>query len=98
MNKAKEIAIAQSSDFYDANIRENVSNEIKQLRNQALAIANKRVGNKYLFGGFKTLSKPFTDAGEYKGDLGKVTVEVSKDFFVPINLNGYEVFYSNDDS
>lgn len=98
MNKAKEIAIAQSSDFYDANIRENVSNEIKQLRNQALAIANKRVGNKYLFGGFKTLSKPFTDAGEYKGDLGKITVEVSKDFFVPINLNGYEVFYSNDDS
>jgi flagellar hook-associated protein 3 FlgL len=98
MNKAKEIAIAQSSDFYDANIRENVSNEIKQLRNQALAIANKRVGNRYLFGGFKTLSKPFNEQGEYQGDLGKITVEVSKDFFVPINLNGYEVFYSSDDN
>lgn len=98
MNKAKEIAIAQSSDFYDANIRENVSNEIKQLRNQALAIANKRVGNKYLFGGFKTLSKPFTTEGDYQGDLGKITVEVSKDFFVPINLTGYEVFYSSDDT
>lgn len=98
MNKAKEIAIAQSSDFYDANIRENVSNEVKQLRNQALAIANKRVGNKYLFGGYKTLSKPFSTEGEYQGDLGKITVEISKDFFVPINLTGYEVFYSTDDS
>ena len=98
MNKAKEIAIAQSSDFYDANIRENVSNEIKQLRNQALAIANKRVGNKYLFGGYKTLSKPFAETGEYQGDLGKITVEISKDFFVPINLTGYEVFYSSDDT
>lgn len=95
MTKAKEIGIAQSSDFYDANIRANVANEVKQLRNQALAIANKRVGNKYLFGGFKTLSKPFNDQGKYEGDLGKITVEISKDFFVPINLNGYEVFYSD---
>lgn len=98
MNKAKEIAIAQSSDFYDANIRENVSNEVKQLKNQALSIANKRVGNRYLFGGFKTLSKPFDENGKYQGDLGSITVEISKDFFVPINLNGYEVFYSSDDS
>lgn len=95
MNKAKEIAIAQSSDFYDANIRKNVANEIRQLRNQALAIANKRVGNKYLFGGYKTLSKPFDNQGVYQGDLGKITVEIAKDFFVPINLNGYEVFYAD---
>lgn len=98
MNEAKEIAIAQSSDFYDANIRENVSNEVKQLKNQALAISNKRVGNRYLFGGYKTLTKPFNTDGKYEGDLGKITVEISKDFFVPINLNGYEVFYSSDDS
>jgi len=98
LNKAKEIAIAQSSDFYDANIRKNISNEVKQLRNQALSIANKRIGNKYLFGGYKTLTKPFTDQGEYKGDTGKVTLEISKDFFVPINLNGQEVFFTDDDS
>lgn len=98
MTKAKEIAIAQSSDFYDANIRDNVSNEIKQLKNQALAVANRRIGNRYLFGGFKTLSKPFNEEGEYEGDLGKITVEIGKDFFIPINLTGYEVFYSSDDS
>lgn len=98
MNKAKEIAIAQASDFYDGNIRENVANEIRQLRNQAMAIANKRVGNRYLFGGYKTLSKPFSADGDYQGDRGKITVEISKDFFVPINLNGFEVFYSSDDS
>ncbi len=98
LNKAKEIAIAQSSDFYDANIRGNVSNEIKQLRNQALSIANRRVGNKYLFGGYKTLTKPFTKEGNFQGDTGKITLEISKDFFVPINLNGQEVFYADDDS
>lgn len=95
MNKAKEIAIAQSSDFYDGNIRMNVANEIRQLRNQALAVANKRIGNKYLFGGYKTLSKPFDNQGSYQGDQGKMTVEISKDFFVPINLHGFEVFYAD---
>ena len=98
LNKAKEIAIAQSSDFYDANIRANVSNEVKQLRNEALSIANKRIGNKYLFGGYKTLTKPFTNEGEFRGDTGKITLEISKDFFVPINLNGQEVFFTSDDS
>jgi flagellar hook-associated protein 3 FlgL len=98
MVKAKEIAIAQSSDFYDGNIRENVSNEIKQLKNQALSVANRRVGNRYLFGGYKTLSKPFDENGNYQGDQGKITVEISKDFFIPINLTGYEVFYSSEDS
>ncbi len=98
LNKAKEIAIAQSSDFYDQDIRKNVANEVRQLRFQALAIANKRVGNKYLFGGFKTLNKPFSPEGVYQGDKGKITLEVSKDFFVPMNLNGYEVFYSSNDS
>ncbi|MBC99600.1 MAG: flagellar hook-associated protein 3 [Halobacteriovoraceae bacterium] len=98
LNKAKEIAIAQSSDFYDADIRKNVANEVRQLRFQALAIANKRIGNKYLFGGFKTLSKPFDESGAYQGDKGKITLEVSKDFFVPINLTGHEVFYSSEDT
>lgn len=96
LNQAKDIAITQSSDFYDAKIRKNISNEIKQLYNQALAIGNKRVGSRYIFGGYKTLSKPFNAEGEYQGDKGKITVEVSKDFFIPINLNGHEVFYSDD--
>lgn len=92
LNKAKEIAIAQSSDFFDENIRKNVSNEIIQLRNQALAIANKRVGSRYIFGGHSTLNAPFTTDGQYRGDNGQITLEVSKDFFVPINVAGSDVF------
>ncbi len=93
--KAKEIAIAQSSDLYNPDVRRAVANEVHQLRNQAISVANKRVGQRYIFGGFSTLSTPFNERGEYKGDTGKITVEVSKDFFVPINLNGEEVFFSN---
>lgn len=97
LNKAKEMAIAQASDFYDGNIRKNVSMEAIQLYNQALALSNKRVGNRYIFAGHKSLTTPFSKEGDYMGDKGHIFLEVSKDFFVPINLNGHEVFYSTAD-
>jgi flagellar hook-associated protein 3 FlgL len=95
---AKQLAIAQSSDLYNPDVRRNVAREIIQLRNQALAIANRRVGNRYLFSGYATLTRPFDENGTYKGDTGKISLEVSKDFFVPTNLHGIEVFYSDNTS
>lgn len=96
--KAKEIAIAQSSNLFNPDIRKNIMHEITQIRKQAIAISNKRIGNKYIFGGFKTLKPPFNSDGEYSGDNGHTSVEISKDFFVPINLNGNEVFFIDDTS
>ena len=96
--KAKEIAIAQSSDFFNADVRKNVANEVQQLYNQTLAIANKKVGLKHIFAGTNTLTVPFNAEGTYAGDKGHITLEVSRNFFVPINLTGEEVFYSSEES
>jgi flagellar hook-associated protein 3 FlgL len=98
VTKAKEIAIAQSSDFFNGDVRKNVANEVQQLYNQTLAIANKKVGLKHLFSGYNTLTVPFDGDGNYRGDKGHISLEVSRDFFVPTNLNGEEVFYSSDDA
>lgn len=98
MNKAKELAIQQASDFYDPEIRGGVATEVKQLRNHAMAIANKRVGQKYIFAGYNTLQQPFNQDGSYNGDKGHITLEISKDFFVPINMHGEEIFYVKDDT
>lgn len=92
MSKVKELAVAQSSDFYNGDIRKNVSNEVIQLKNQLLALANKRIGNRYIFGGTKTLNPPFDHDCSYRGNDGKIRIEVAKDFFVPINLDGAEIF------
>jgi flagellar hook-associated protein 3 FlgL len=96
MSKAKEIAIQQASDFYGGQIRENVSHEIIQLRNQALALANKRIGNRHIFAGYNSLKTPFDKNGEYHGDTEHIQLEIAKDFFVPINMHGEEVFFTND--
>jgi flagellar hook-associated protein 3 FlgL len=98
LTKAKEIAIAQSSDLFNGDVRKNIANEVQQLYNQSLAISNKKVGLKNIFSGTNTLTTPFDSNGVYKGDSGHISLEVSRNFFVPVNLTGEEVFFSSDDS
>ena len=93
VGRAKDITITQSSDLYGAKIRENIAVEIIQLRNQVLAIGNRRIGNKYIFGGYQSLKPPFDFKGNYLGDAGKVHLEIQNDFFVPVNITGAEVFF-----
>ncbi len=92
LTKAKELAIGQASDIYNPEVRQSVSKEIHQLRLQALSLANKRNGNRYLFAGQKLLSKPFDQDGKYLGDKNKIFIEINKDVFIPINLTGEELF------
>jgi len=94
--KAKELAIGQSSDLYDARTRKNIAEEVRELKNNALSVANKRIGVRYIFGGFSSLKPPFTKDGEYLGDGNYMTLEVAKDYFVPINLPGSEVFITSE--
>ncbi|MEI8346644.1 MAG: flagellar hook-associated protein FlgL [Pseudomonadota bacterium] len=94
--KAKEIAVAQSSDFYGAEVRKNIGKEVEQMKNQLLALANKRIGNRHLFSGYATLKAPFDSEGNYSGDEGRISIEIAKDFFIPINLTGREVYYAEE--
>lgn len=93
LTKAKEIAISQASNLFDVSIRKSVAKEVKQLRSQALSIANRRMGNKFIFAGHKSLTRPFNEQGEYQGDTNQTKIEVSKDFFVPISFNGKDLFF-----
>ncbi|MFL5783387.1 MAG: flagellar hook-associated protein FlgL [Bacteriovoracaceae bacterium] len=92
--KAKELAIGASSTIYSPEIREGVSKEIHQLRQQALSLANKRMGNRYLFSGQMVLTRPFDTEGKYQGDTNKINIEINKDVFIPVNINGKELFFS----
>lgn len=93
LTKAKELAIGQASDIYNPEVRQGVAKEIHQLRLQALGIANKRMGNRYLFAGQKVLTKPFNEEGKYMGDNNKMYIEINKDVYIPINLTGSELFF-----
>ena len=91
--RAKEIALQQSSGASTGeSSRMGVSEEVKQLYQQAVATGNRRIADRYLFGGYKTTQPPVSMDGEYLGDNGEMMVEMAKDVFLAINLPGYQVF------
>jgi flagellar hook-associated protein 3 FlgL len=92
--KAKELAIGQSSSIYNPEIREGISKEIHQMRQQVVSIANKRMGNRYIFSGQKVLTQPFDLNGNYKGDDKKINIEINKDVYIPINIPGKNLFFA----
>lgn len=91
--RAKEIALNQSSSASSGeDTRLGVAEEVTQLFKQAVATANRRVGDRYLLGGYKTLKPPVDPEGKYLGDDGQMMIEIAGDVFLSMNIPGIEVF------
>lgn len=91
--RLKELAIQQSSDASSsAETRRTVAEEVAQTRAQLIQIANRKLGERYVFGGQKTTNQPFDHEGNYSGDDGEIKLHVNKEAFVPMNLTGDKVF------
>jgi len=91
--RAKEIAINQSSNASSTpESRLGVSEEVAQLFQRAVATGNRRIGDRYIFGGFKTTQAPVDAEGNYRGDDGQVMIEVGREVFIGANVPGHEVF------
>lgn len=94
--RAKEIALSQSSGASsNDDTRLGISEEVTQLYQQAVSVANRRIGDRYLFGGYKTNRPPIDQDGQYKGDDGQMMVEIARDVFLSMNVPGYEAFNTN---
>ncbi|NUM57150.1 MAG: flagellar hook-associated protein FlgL [Bdellovibrionaceae bacterium] len=91
--RAKELAVSQSSDASsNAQTRNVTAQEVQQIFNQAVQIGNRKLGERYIFSGFKTQTMPFNKDGEYFGDSGDLKVQTQKDQFVAMNLPGSSIF------
>ncbi len=95
--RAKELAISQASDAgASLETRQVTATEIEQIRNQALHIANRKLADRYIFGGFRTQTAPFNTEGEYGGDNGDIKLHIHKDSFISMNIPGNRVFLGED--
>lgn len=93
MVRAKELALGQASSAANgAESRVMVAEEIKNIQQEINAISNRRLGDRFIFAGYRTATQPFDAQGNYSGDEGLISVEVQKDVFVGMNLPGREVF------
>lgn len=91
--RSKEIAISQSSDAGASEQTRRISGlEIEQIHNQSVQIGNRKLGDRFIFSGFKTQTQPFNQDGEYSGDDGDINIQTHKESFVAMNMPGSKVF------
>lgn len=98
LGRAKELALGQASSASNGpESRMMVAEEVRNILAEVNSIANRRLGDRYIFSGYKTNSQPFDSEGrgQYSGDDGKIMVEVQKDVFIGMNVPGHEVFLGN---
>jgi len=95
--RAKELALSQANDpSASESSRKAVATEVRQIYNQALQVANRRLGNRYIFGGYNTIQKPFNDDGSYAGDRGEMMIDINKGDYVAMNVPGDVIFLGRD--
>ncbi|NQZ00380.1 MAG: flagellar hook-associated protein FlgL [Bdellovibrionales bacterium] len=91
--RAKELAISQANDASaSSQSRRITAREISQGYDQMVQIGNRKLGERFIFGGFKTQAAPFTNAGIYSGDDGEMQIQIDKQAFLPMNIPGAKVF------
>lgn len=90
--RAKELAVAQGNDTMNADDRQSASIEVQNLFEEAVQLANTKLGDRYIFSGYKTQTEPFSTAGAYSGDSGKILVAVGPDATIQTNLPGDSLF------
>lgn len=91
--RAKELALSQASDASSSpETRQVTALEIEQIYNQVVQIGNRKLGERYIFGGTQTQNQPFNPYGEYRGNSDDMKVQIHKDSFVALNVPGSKIF------
>jgi flagellar hook-associated protein 3 FlgL len=91
--RLKELAIQQANDAgASTETRKVTSEEVAQTFNQIIQIGNRKLGERFIFGGHQTVKQPFDQQGNYRGDDGDLKIHVNKEAFVAMNLPGDRVF------
>lgn len=94
MTDAKVEAGMGADDTYDANAREAAANQIRDIFEGILKLANTEFNGSKMFAGFNTRTTPFEKAAYgvvYLGDNGKIDFEVETSFRTNVNFTGEEV-------
>lgn len=93
MQRIRELAVQASNGTYSDKELSNIGEEVEQLKEHLVDIANTNVNDKYIFNGTMTDTAPINlESGEINFDDKAVTIEVSSGTALKANVNGEDVF------
>jgi flagellar hook-associated protein 3 FlgL len=95
LQRIRELVVQASNDTYDASQRAAIAQEVQQLTDHLVSIANTKVGDKYIFNGTDTLQQP-VDLNQtppvVPGNTDQVKIELSQGIYIPVNVDPTKVF------
>ncbi|RLQ96791.1 flagellar hook-associated protein FlgL [Falsibacillus albus] len=95
LQRIRELTVQASNDTYDASQRDGIKQEITQLKEQLVQIANTKFGDKYLFNGTDTTEQPVdltTTPPTVSTNNNPVKIELSKGVYIQVNADPSKVF------
>jgi flagellar hook-associated protein 3 FlgL len=95
MTRAKELTVQMANDVYSPLERRAAGHEVRQILEHLLSVANTKVENRFLFGGFINGAPPFTETASgvsYSGDNGDIRIQTNASSTLSINFPGSQVF------
>lgn len=89
MMRLKELAVGQAGDAgASAQTRRMTAPEVEQIFDHMVKLGNSQFGDRFIFGGYKTTEKPFTQDGRYHGDMGEMMIRVGGGAHIGMNVPG----------
>jgi len=92
LQRVFELNIQLANDSYDAPQRRAGADEVRQLREQLVSLANTERNGRFLFSGLGNTPDPFQFDGTFDGDTGRLTVPVGRNTTVDATVAGGEPF------
>jgi flagellar hook-associated protein 3 FlgL len=101
--RIKELTVQGLNDTNSASDRQAIAEELRQINDELLALANTKDSNgEYIFAGYTADSVPFQNPADgvfsYSGDAGARTLQISATRQVQDRENGFDVFMNIDTS
>ncbi|MDR7444101.1 MAG: flagellar hook-associated protein FlgL [Armatimonadota bacterium] len=88
VHRLRELAIQGANGTLSAPDMQALAKEVRELREELVALGNTQVAGKYLFGGTRTTQPPFDAGGNYLGNSDRVRREVDRGIEIEATVPG----------
>jgi len=92
LTRAREIAMEAANGTLNDDDRQILAEEVDELVSDLLNLANSRLGNRYIFSGYRTDTQAFDSSFNYQGNSGEISVMIDTNATIAINIPGDQAF------
>ncbi|MET0285920.1 MAG: flagellar hook-associated protein FlgL [Polyangiales bacterium] len=92
LTRAHELALAGATDSMSKENRSDLAQEMRKIRDQMVSLGNTKVGDKFVFAGYRDQTAPFEASGNFVGDGSIKEVQPVNGMRVQASISGASVF------